>query len=123
LPSNPGFARIGLYPWDIYCFWALTILFGLIEGTNSFEYLYPDIISQIRGFLSTGFWELTAYLLVAAVAYRLTLWYSDGKKIIASRKFKEIKLAKAEKVIFVLGLVVLIGAAFTESYRIIHFAT
>ena len=101
-------------------FWVLTIFFGLIAGTNSFEFSYPDVLSQLQGFFSTGFWEFSAYLLVATVAYKITLLYSDHKKIILSRKFEEIKLSKTEKVILVMGFVILFAAAFTESYRILQ---
>jgi len=64
--------------------------------------------------------ELSAYLLAVAVSYKFTLWYSDGKKIIKIKKWKDIKLATSEKIIFILVFVLLFCSAFIESYRIIQ---
>jgi len=64
--------------------------------------------------------ELTAYLLVAVASFKFTLWYSDGKKIIKSKKWKDIKLSTSEEIIFILVFILLFCSALIESYRIIQ---
>lgn len=78
---------------------------------------------MIRGFdvfNHAGFYELATYLLAAAVSFRFILWHSDGKKIIASRKWQDVRLSAPEKMVLVLEFVILFVSAFVESYGIVH---
>jgi len=113
-------------PIGYIAFWGITFFCGLILGTWSFEVISeapPLYLRLIRGFdifHHAGFYELSAYLLTAVTSFKLTLWYSDGKNIVASRKWRDIKLSKSEKIIFVLAFVLLFIGAFIESYGIIQ---
>ena len=113
-------------PIGYIAFWGIIILCALYLGTWSFEVvteappLYLRLISTFDVFHRSGFIELSAYLLAAAVSFKFTLWHSDGKKIIKIKKWKDIKLAISEKIIFILVFVLLFCSAFIESYRIIQ---
>lgn len=107
-------------------FWTIIVVAALILGTWSFEVVTsaPSLCSRlIRGFdilHHAMFYELSAYLLAAVTSFKFTLQYSDGKKIISSKKWKSIKLTTSEKIIFVLAFVLLFWGAFIESYGIIQ---
>jgi len=113
-------------PIGYAAFWSIIILCALYLGTWSFEIvtespsLYFRLIRAFDVFHHSGFFEISAYLLAAAVSFRFALWYSDGKKIIKSKKWKDIKLAASEKIIFILIFVLLFCSAFIESCRIIQ---
>ncbi len=119
--SNGKFVPIGYI-----AFWGILIMCALYLGTWSFEVvteapsLFFRLVSTFDVFHRSGFSELSAYLLAAAVSFKFTLWYSDGKKIIKSKKWKDIKLTISEKIIFILVFVLLFCSASIESYRIIQ---
>jgi len=113
-------------PIGYFAFLSLIIIAALYLGTWSFEVvteappLYLRLVSTFDIFHRSGLLELSAYLLAAAVSFKFTLWYSDGKRIIKSKRLKDIKLTASEKVIFILVFVLLFYSAFIESYRIIQ---
>jgi hypothetical protein len=113
-------------PMGYISFTGLTIIVALYLGTWSFEVvteappLYLRLVSTFDVFHRSGLLELSAYLLAAAVSFKFTLWYSDGKKIIKSKNLRDIKLSISEKIIFILVFVLLFCSAFIESYRIIQ---
>jgi len=113
-------------PIGYFAFLGLITIVALYLGTWSFEVVTvaPSLFFRLIGifdiFHRAGFLELSAYILAAAVSFKLTLWYSDGKKIIKSKKLKDIKLTTSEKIIFILVFVLLFCSAFIESYRIIQ---
>lgn len=112
-------------PISYYAFWALILNFGVILGTWSFysnkpaETLFQRIFHTFDIYHNSGLIEITAYILVVAVSYRFTLWYSDGKNIVSSRKIKEINLKKEEKVILLLAFLLLFIGALIESYWLV----
>jgi len=105
-------------------FWALTVLFAAVVGTWSFETAAPPlhykVVRIFDVFHHAGLLEFSAYLLAAVASFKFTLWYSDGKRIIASRKWKGIKLARSEKACLMLAFVLLFCAAYVESPGIIQ---
>ncbi len=115
-------------PIGYFGFWCVVILAGLYLGTWSFEVVTeapPLYLRLIRGFdvfHHAGFYELSAYLLVAVTSFKFTLWYSDGKKIVTSRKWRDARLNSSEKIIFVLVFVLLFCGALIESYGIAQLA-
>ena len=115
-------------PIGYFGFWCIVILAGLYLGTWSFEVVTeapPLYLRLIRGFdvfHHAGFYELSAYLLAAVTSFKFTLWYSDGKKIVTSRKWRDIRLNSSEKIIFVLVFVLLFCGALIESYGIAQLA-
>jgi hypothetical protein len=119
-------AREKFVPIGYTAFWGLTMLFGVVVGTWSFELVTPApplfhrLVRILDVFHHAGLLEFSAYLLVAVVSFKFTLWYSDGRKIIASRNWKDISLGRSEKALLVLAFALLLCAAFVESYGIVH---
>ena len=115
-------------PIGYTAFWGLTILFAVTTGSWSFDVVTaapPIHYRFVRMFdilHHSGLLEFSAYLLAAVASFKFTLWYSDRKKIIASRKWRDVKLAKSEKVFLMLALVLLFCGAYIESYGIIQLA-
>jgi hypothetical protein len=115
-------------PIGYTAFWGLTVLFAVVLGTWSFDVvtaappLLRRFVRLFDVFHHAGLLEFSAYLLAAAASFKLTLWYSNGKEIVASRPRKDIELTRPEKVCFILAFVLLLCAAFVESYGIIHLA-
>jgi len=94
-------------------------LFGIFLGTNSFVIshggrLFPGL-TLVTG---AGFYELTAYILVAVATAKLTLWNQTallGGSLERIRKMQEIKLARAELFVLVFGVLLLLVAAVIEA--------
>jgi len=120
-------SREKFVPVGYEVFWVLTLMWGLYLGTWSFEVVTeapPLYLRLVRGFNLTGagFYELSAYLLAAVISFRFTLWYSDGKELVSSKKWADVRLSGAEKIAFVLVFVLLFAGALIESYGIISLA-
>jgi hypothetical protein len=102
-----------LYPFVQEC------LFGIFLGTDSFAIshggrLFPSL-SIVNG---AGFYELTAYILVASATAKLTLWNQTGwlgGNLERIRKRKELKLARSETSTLILGVLLLLVAATIEA--------
>lgn len=115
-------------PIGYTAFFSLTVLFGMITGTWSFDVVTaaPSLGSRVFRLLdiahNSGLLEFSGYLLLAVTSFRFTLWYSDRKKIIRSRSWKEVELPTFEKVIFASGFVILLIAALVEAQGIIQTA-
>jgi uncharacterized membrane protein SpoIIM required for sporulation len=113
-------------PIGYTAFWGLTILFAVITGSWSFDVvtaappLHHRLVRMFDILHHSGLLEFSAYLLAAAASFRFTLWYSDRQKIIASRKWRDVKLTKSEKVILMLAFVLLFCGACVESYGMIQ---
>jgi uncharacterized membrane protein SpoIIM required for sporulation len=116
-------------PIGYSAFWGLALTFGLVTGTWSFDVVTEAPTLQARFFRlfdvvhHSGLLEFSCYLLLAVGSFRFTRWYSDGKKIVRSRSWKEIELSIPEKVLFVVGFAILFIAALVESRGIIQIAT
>jgi len=98
-------------------------IFGIFLGTDSFAIshgsrLFPSI-TIISG---AGFYELTAYTLVAAATARLTLWNQTGwlgGSLERIKTRKELKLERSEVFTATLGVLLLLVAAAIEAISII----
>jgi len=108
-------------PVGYTAFWGLTILFAVITGSWSFDVATaaPPLLSRLTRLLDvvhhSGLVEFSAYLLAAVVSFRFTLWYSDGRRITASRDWHDIKLTGPEKAFLTLAFLLLLCAAYIES--------
>jgi hypothetical protein len=126
LAQQSRLSRERFVPIGYTAFWGLAVLFGVVVGTWSFELVTPApplfhrFVRLFDVLHHAGLLEFSAYLLVAAVSYKFTLWYSDGRKIVASRTWKDITLGRSEKVLFALAFALLLCAALVESYGIVH---
>jgi len=113
-------------PIGYTAFWGLTIFFAVVVGTWSFDVistappLHCRLVRILDVFHHSGLLEFSAYLLVAVTSFKFTLWYSDRKKIVASRAWKDVNLTKVEKILLILAFVLLICAALIESHGIIY---
>lgn len=108
--------------------WVITVLFALYTGTWSFEVvtaappLQDRLLRVFDIFHRSGLLEFSAYIFAAATSYKFTRWYSDGKNIIRSRSWADVRLDRTEKVILVLAFVLLFCAALIESNAIVQLA-
>jgi hypothetical protein len=113
-------------PIGYTAFWGLTVLFAVVVGTWSFEVgtTAPPLLRRFARLLDVfhhaGMLEFSAYLLAAATSSKFTLWYSNRKEIVATRAWRDIQLTRPEKILLILAFVLLLCAAFVESYGIIH---
>ena len=98
-------------------------LFGIFLGTDSFAIshggrLFPSLM-LVTG---AGFYEITAYVLVAAATERLTLWKQTGwlgGSLQRIKKTQEIKFARSELFVLVFGVLLLLAAAVIEAGGIV----
>lgn len=94
-------------------------LFGIFLGTNSFAIsqggrLFPSL-TLVTG---AGFYELTAYIFVAAAIAKLTLWNQTGLlggSLERIKKMQEIELSRSELFVLVFGVLLLLVAAVVEA--------
>lgn len=112
-------------PIGYTAFWGLTIFFAVVVGTWSFDVisaappLHYRLVRIFDVFHHSGLLEFSAYLLAAVISFKFTLWYSDRKKIVASRTWNDVHLTKLEKTLLILAFVLLFCAAFVEARGII----
>jgi len=108
-------------PLGYTAFWGLTVLFAVIVGSWSFDVATtpPPLLRRLTRLLDVvhhaGLVEFSAYLLAAVASFRFTLWYSDRRRITASRSWHDIRLGGHEKVSLVLAFLLLLCAAYVES--------
>lgn len=115
-------------PMGYLAFWGITITIALNLGTWSQKIVTPappllhrlirlfDIVHR------DGLWELSGYLLAATTSFKFTLIYTDAKRVIASRDWRDVTLTETEKILFALAFILLMCDAFIESYGIIALA-
>ena len=120
-------AREKFVPIGYTAFWVVTLLLAVYTGTWSFEVVtaappLQDRLVRVFDILHhSGLVEISAYILAAVTSYKFTLWYSDGRRVIRSRRREDIKLDRSEKVFLVLAFVLLFCGAIIESYGIVQF--
>lgn len=121
-------AKEKFVPVGYTALWVITMLFALYTGTWSFEVVtaappLQDRLLRVFDILHrSGLLEFSAYILAAATSCKLTLWYSDGRKVIRSRSWQDVELTRNEKGVLVLAFVLLLCAALIESYDIVQLA-
>jgi hypothetical protein len=125
LAQQSRLSRDKYVPVGYTAFWGLTIFFGVVVGTWSFDIVSPApplldrLVRILDVYHHSGLLEFSAYLLVSVISFKFTIWFSDRKRIIASRALKDIRLTLLEKILFVLAFFLLLCAAFIESLGII----
>lgn len=111
-------------PMGYLAFWGITVTAGLYIGTWSQEVvtaappLYQRLLCLFDVLHHAGFIELSAYLLAAATSFKFTLVYTDGKKVVASRSWRDVKLTRSERFLLVLAFLLVLCGAIVESYGI-----
>lgn len=53
------------------------VVIGRIAGLNTFAYPMPSVVDGLVQFLRVGLWEVTAYVIVAAVTMTKARWIAD----------------------------------------------
>ncbi len=115
--------RVGNVPLGYVAIWLEILVFGLLKGTNSFIYPYETMLASFIGFLRTGLWEFSAYILMTCstvnfAIYRQESWLSG--KVTRIKRWQDVKLSKTEKGTYVIGVAILAFSAFLESLAIFN---
>ena len=103
----------------------LIIIYAMVLGTWSFDVVTtaPSLFERIVHIFDvsrhSGILEFTGYILAATSSFKFTLWYSDGKKIVASKKLSDIDTTIVERIILLVAFVFILLGAIVESYNII----
>lgn len=102
-----------------YCFtFIIMILYGVLLGTNSFIDGDAKIFPSMEFFTRAGFYELNAYVLIAAATAKLTMWNQTGwlsGNLERVKTRRSLKLKKTEVSVLIIGIVLLLIAAIIES--------
>ncbi len=104
-------------------FYTLIAINAVVLGTWSFsvESSSPSLLSRIAGlfnlFDKAAFWEMMGQLLITCAVAKIAVVKSCGKQTIKS-SFKEIKLEKLEKIILLIGIILMLIGAIIESIAI-----
>jgi len=128
LAERSRIARGVYVPIGYSAFWVLVGLFGAVTGTWSFDVVTtaPPIASRAWHLFDVahhaGLLEFVGYLLIAVTSSRLVLWYSDGRRIVRSRAWKDIVTPPIEKVLLAGGFAMLLVAAGVEAAAIARLA-
>ena len=115
-------------PTGYLAFWGVTVTAALYLGTWSQEVVTaaPPLLHRFICLFDiihrAGLWELSGYLLTATTSFKFTLFFTDGKKVVARRNWRDVILTTTEKILFALSFILLICGAFIESYGIIQLA-
>jgi len=116
-----NFIKLKDLPLGYVAVWCQIFIYGLVKGTNSFEYPYPSLQASFIGFLRTGLWEFTAYILTVCstaniALYRQDSWFSSN--LTKVRDLKDVKLCRNEIIAYFTGILILVASALTESLAI-----
>jgi hypothetical protein len=109
---------------ETHCLDVCLILRAFCASNREVITAAPPLLRRLARILDVfhhaGLLEFSAYLLAAATSFKFTLWYSNRKEILASRAWRDTNLTRPEKVFLMFAFVLLLCAAFVESYGIIH---
>jgi len=94
-------------------------LFGIFLGTDSFAISHGGrFFPSLTLVTGAGFYELTAFILVAVSTTKLALWNQTGwlrGNLERIKKTQEIKLARSELFVLVFGVLLLLVATVIEA--------
>jgi hypothetical protein len=104
-------------------FFVFILINGIVLGTWSFSVnsaaipLINRITRTFDLFHRAGLWEMSGQLLITCSLAHIATILTSGKKTI-TKKFKEIRLSRSEKLVFVVGLALMLIGAVVESIAI-----
>jgi len=113
--------RVGNVPLGYVAIWLQILIFGVFKGTNSFIYPYETMSASFIGFLRTGLWEFTAYILMTCSTVNIAIYRQESwvnSKLTKIKQWNDVKLSKVEKSTYFVGIVILILSAFLEALAI-----
>lgn len=113
--------KVGKIPLGIVPIWLEMILFGLLKGTDSFIYPYASMLASFIGFLRTGLWESTALILMTCSTSNIVMYQQESWKsgrLTKIRQRKDLKLTRSEKGTYLIGVMIILISALTESLAI-----
>jgi hypothetical protein len=117
--------RLGRVPLAYLAPWAWFALYGIALGTNSFAITTPGmrVAPQIDiAWTHVGLRELSAYLLAAAALADRHLWFQRSVwdwRLSRVRSWRDLRLSRAEVVLLLGALLLLMWSAVTEAGQIV----
>ena len=113
--------KVGNVPLGYVAIWGQILIFGIFKGTNSFIYPYETMLASLIGFLRTGLWEFTAYILMTCSTINVAIYQQESwvsSKLTKIKQWTDVKLTKVEKSTYFLGTTILLLSAFLEALAI-----
>lgn len=106
-PLNPGTLVIFILAFTI----------GRVAGLNDFEYPMSSVGAGLVRFAQVGLWEVSAYVLVAAVTMTKSRWIADrvgAKRWRTERRWRDLEWTSSEVACFGVAVVLIVVAAVAE---------
>ena len=116
------FVRFNVITPGLLIIFIQIISIGWYAGSNSFEIPFINVAQANIQYLKVGIWEITAYILTFSLTISKSLNVSSKflpKKWDTTKKIKDIKFSRNEKVVLITIILLLILAAFIETNSII----
>lgn len=110
-PINPGTLYLVV----------LALFVGRIAGLNDFQYPMESVAAGLAQFARVGLWEITAYVIVAAVTMTKARWVADrpmAKQWREVRRWRDIAFSPSELTCLVIAVLLIVGAAVVEAVTI-----
>lgn len=118
--SSTLFRFGSLNPGTLVVF-VLAFTIGRIAGLNDFEYPMLGIGEGLVRFVQVGLWEMSAYVIVAAVTMTKSRWIADrlgARQWRTERRWRDIEWAGNEIACLGIAVVLIFGAAVVEGVLI-----
>lgn len=113
----------GYFSYGYLAFFATVFINGVVLGTWSFS-VESESVPLLARLLRTfdlihraGLWEMTGQLLIACSMAHIATILTSGKSTV-TRKIKDIRFPKSEKIVFVAGIFFMVIGAIVESIAI-----
>lgn len=112
------FVRFGILTPGLVILIYQGIQIGWMAGSNAFEVPFQTIAASSLQFLQVGFWETGVYAIACAITLPKSLYVAEtfpAKEWAEVRQLKDLHFSSSEKLLSVLALVFLVGAAIVEA--------
>lgn len=99
------------------------VMIGRIAGLNAFEFPMSSIADGLLQFLRVGLWEVTAYVIVAAVTITKARWIADrlgASEWRERRTWRELDWNDDERWLLVAAVGLILGAGLVEGISIVQ---
>lgn len=94
------------------------LLIGRIAGLNTFTYPMPSVADGLVQFLQVGLWEVTAYIIVAAVTMTKARWIADrlgAAQWRQRRRWRQLAWTSGERWLLAAAVTLILGAGAIEA--------
>lgn len=99
------------------------VMIGRIAGLNTFAYPMASVSDGLLQFIRVGLWEVTAYVIVAAVTITKARWIADrlgASEWRQRRTWRELDWSGTERSLLVAAVGLILGAGLVEGISIVH---